>query len=111
LAGLGSEDYATRERATRELEEVAEGAAPRLRAALAAKPDQEVRRRLERILARVELGDWAPGPLRTLRSIELLEQIGGPEARRVLQGLARGAPGARLTQEAQASLDRLARRP
>jgi WD40 repeat protein len=111
LAELGAEDYATRERATRDLEEVAEGAGPRLRAALAAKPEQEVRRRLERLLARVELGDWAPGPLRTLRSIELLEQIGSPEARLVLKGLARGAPGARLTQEAQASLDRLARRP
>ena len=34
-----------------------------------------------------------------------------PEARRVLEGLTRGAPEARLTQEARAALDRLAKRP
>jgi hypothetical protein len=39
------------------------------------------------------------------------EFIGTPAARKLLQTLASGAPAARLTREAQASLDRLARRP
>jgi hypothetical protein len=39
----------------------------------------------------------------------VLEQIGTPEAREVLRTLARGASGSRLTREASASLERLAR--
>jgi hypothetical protein len=38
----------------------------------------------------------------------VLEQIGTPEARRVLAWLAEGAPGARQTEEAKAALRRLA---
>jgi WD40 repeat protein len=49
---------------------------------------------------------------KTLRlwDVEVLERIGTPEGRQLLQQLAHGAPGARLTQEAKASLQRLARR-
>ena len=45
-----------------------------------------------------------------LRAVEVLERIGTPEARQVLAKLADGAPEARLTQEAKASLQRLAKR-
>jgi hypothetical protein len=41
----------------------------------------------------------------------VLERGGGADARRVLEGLANGAAEAALTQEAQAVLDRLTRRP
>jgi hypothetical protein len=40
----------------------------------------------------------------------VLEAIGTPAARKLLQALASSAPAARLTREAQASLDRLNRR-
>jgi hypothetical protein len=40
-----------------------------------------------------------------------LERIGTPEARQLLKRLATGAPGARLTREAKASLERLAIHP
>ncbi len=49
--------------------------------------------------------------LRALRAIEMLEHIGTQEARQVLERLAKGASEARLTQEAKASLERLALRP
>jgi hypothetical protein len=48
--------------------------------------------------------------LRQLRAVEALEHIGTADARQVLQRLADGAPDARLTREAQASLERLKRR-
>ena len=46
-----------------------------------------------------------------LGSVQVLEQVGTQEARRVLDGLARGAPAARLTREAKASLERIAKPP
>ncbi len=53
----------------------------------------------------------SPEQLQMLRVMEVLEHIGTAEARQVLAGLAKGAPEARLTQEAKASLERLAKRP
>jgi hypothetical protein len=47
--------------------------------------------------------------MRMLRAIEVLEQVGSPEAREVLQNLADGAPEARLTREAKAAIARLAK--
>jgi hypothetical protein len=41
----------------------------------------------------------------------VLERIGTPSACQMLEGLAKGAPEARLTRDARASLDRLAKRP
>ncbi|HMC63737.1 MAG TPA: hypothetical protein VKI65_02250 [Gemmataceae bacterium] len=49
--------------------------------------------------------------LRKQRGLAVLEYIGTPEARKVLARVAQGAPEARLTQEAKASLERLAKRP
>ena len=49
--------------------------------------------------------------LRGLRALHALEQIGTPDAQEQLRKLAGGAPEARLTREAKASLDRLAKRP
>jgi len=43
--------------------------------------------------------------------IQVLEQLGIPEAQKLLQELAKGAPGARRTRDAQLALDRLNRRP
>jgi hypothetical protein len=110
LADLDAEDFATRERAARELEHQAEPTAPLLRKALEAGPSPEARRRLERILAKVDKGEWDAESLRALRAIEVLEAIGTPAAQKVLQATAGGEPGARLTEEAKASLERLGRR-
>jgi hypothetical protein len=52
----------------------------------------------------------APELRRQVRAVEVLERVGGADARRVLEALARGAPEARLTQEAKAALARFAAR-
>jgi hypothetical protein len=48
-----------------------------------------------------------PDVLRSLRAIEVLERIGTADARRILDSLARGAPGHPVTEEAKRSLRRL----
>jgi RNA polymerase sigma factor (sigma-70 family) len=110
LADMDSDDFAAREKATAELERLGEAAEAAVRKALQGKPSAEVRRRGEAVLHK--LGKASPGPerLRELRALEVLEQIGGTEARQVLAALAGGMPGARLTRGARAALERLDRR-
>jgi hypothetical protein len=109
IAELDSEHYAVREKAQRELEKLQDQAEEELCQALTGGPTLEARRRIDRLLEQLDLLR-NPERLRALRAIEALEQIGTPEARRVLQRLADGAPEAQQTREAKASLQRLARR-
>jgi WD40 repeat protein len=110
IADLDSDQFAVRQRATQELEALNESAIPELRKALAAQPSVEARRRLEDVLRRLESSPSAEG-LRSLRAVEALERIGTPKAQAMLQNLAAGAPGVRLTEDARASVERLRRRP
>ncbi len=113
IRDLDSDDFSKRNAATVELTGFAEAAEPALRKALQSPPSPEVEQRLERLLKRIESDDLDPaaGLLRSLRGVEALELSGTAEARHLLKELAQGAPEARLTREAKASLDRLARRP
>ncbi len=109
IADLDSGRFAVREEATNELTKLGDVAEPALRKALTAgQASAEARRRLERLLE--ELKRWSPERLRSVRAVEVLEHIGTPEAQVVLKTLAKGDPDARLTQEAKASFDRLAKR-
>jgi RNA polymerase sigma factor (sigma-70 family) len=112
LAGLDCNEFAERERAQRELAKAGDRAAGLLRQTLAGNPSPEVKRRAERLLAALDQRWPASSPecLRTWRAIKVLEYVGTPEARQVLGKLARGAPADRLTQAAQAALQRLAKR-
>ncbi|HEY7155306.1 MAG TPA: sigma-70 family RNA polymerase sigma factor [Gemmataceae bacterium] len=109
LTDLDSEQFAVRERASRELEGLGMSAETAVRQALGKNPSLEVRRRLEPILDKLESGARTTEELRILRAIEVLEWIGSPEARRLLEELARDSPDDWLTWEAKASLERLAR--
>ncbi len=114
LADLDSEQFTARQEATEGLEQLGELAAPALRRLLADRPSLEVRRRAEAILEKLLSGAaWAastPERLRQWRALQVLELLGTAEARQVLEKLARGAPGARVTEEARAALKRLAQR-
>jgi WD40 repeat protein len=108
IAKLDSDSFAVRQQSTAELEKLGELIEPELRKALEAKPALEVRRRLGQLLEKLEGPVTSPNALRGFRAIEVLENIADRDARQVLQRLARGTPEARLTQEARASLQRLA---
>jgi hypothetical protein len=106
VADLESENFAVRQTATKELIRLGGQVQPTLQKSLMRNPSLETRRRLEQILN--NLSDVpSPETLRTIRAIMALERIGSPEAQAVLETLAGGAPGARETEEAKASLERL----
>jgi hypothetical protein len=111
LAALDSDHFSERERTVRELQQEGEVAEPAVRRFLAGVSSLELRRRVERVLASLRGPVTDPDRLRHLRALEVLETIGNRQARQVLESIAGGTPDARLTQEAKASLERLARRP
>src|SRR5262249_25544777 len=102
LADLDSADFAVREKATAQLEQLGEGAEPELRRALEGNPSLEVRRRVASVLQKLRKESLGRERLRELRALEVLEQIGGTEVRQLLRRLAEGLPEARLTQQARA---------
>jgi WD40 repeat protein len=108
LADLDSNEFAVREAAEKGLAALGERIEPALRQALEEAPSAEVRKRLEALLTAPKAVP-PPETLRSLRAVWVLERVGTPEARRLLEVLARGAPAARLTVEAKAALARLER--
>jgi len=112
IADLDSDDFDVREDANKELEKMGEVAPSFYRKALEGAPSAEARWRLEG-LAKRQADRWrrpTAQRLQTLRALETLESAGTPEARRLLEALAKGAPEADVTNEANASLERLAKR-
>jgi hypothetical protein len=104
IAELDSDTFAVRQAALEELERLGEAAEPALRAALAKTNSAEVRARIRELLETIGAARTiapAGATLRRLRALQVLGQIGTPEARQLLGVLAGGEPGARLTHEAQ----------
>ena len=110
VADLDAAEFATREQASRELEEMGELTAGWLRKALETQPSPELRTRVNGLLAKLENGLLTGERLREARAVEVLERISTPDARQLLEKVAAGAPEALLTREAKASLARLAKR-
>ena len=90
---LDADEFATREAATRALGELAGGAEPFLREAMAAGPSPETAQRIEALLRMIPAAAMDSETLRPLRAVEALERMGTPEAREVLKKLAAGATG------------------
>jgi dipeptidyl aminopeptidase/acylaminoacyl peptidase len=106
IADLDSDRFEVRDRANRALAELAELAAPALEEACKNAPSAEQRKRLEGLIAPLKEG-LSPVQILQARAVQALELAGRADARRALEEWARGAPAARLTQEAQAALARL----
>jgi hypothetical protein len=109
IADLDSDDFETRERATRELEKVGPAAAPLLRRAMASGPPLETRKRMQEMLDRWAGLALTPDDLRSLRAVEALERMADARARGLLDDLAAGPEGALLSREARAAVRRLSR--
>ncbi len=106
LADLDSDEFQTREKAEAELRSLDAAIEGTLRAVLANPPSAEVKRAVERLLEGIEDGAGRPERIREMRAVEVLESLGTPEARLLLEKLARGGTS-RLTALAREVLERL----
>jgi roadblock/LC7 domain-containing protein len=113
VGDLDADDFAVRDKATRELAKLGRIAEPALRQRLKDEPTLEARRRLERLLKDLDDEVLPDETLRGLRAVAVLEHLATTEAHEVLEGLTKGVPAGRLTQDAKAALQRLrlAQRP
>jgi hypothetical protein len=103
VAALDSDDFAERERVTRELEALGEAAEADLRRALARAPSAEVRDRAGRLLAKRDAAPPGRERRRALRALHVLARCRAPEGRRALEELACGPDDDWLAREARAA--------
>jgi hypothetical protein len=87
---LNESDFAVRKKALRNLESIGRLSEPALKKALRATPTLESRRRIESLLYRLEIETASPEIMRWLRAVQVIEHIGGRNARQLLQQLADG---------------------
>jgi WD40 repeat protein len=109
ITELDSDDFDVREKASAALATMPE-ADDALRKTLEGKPSLEVRRRIEALFDTRKAGTVNLDKVREARAIEALELVGGPDARTLLDKLAKGPSEAALTQDAKAALDRLSQK-
>jgi WD40 repeat protein len=107
LEGLASDSFEARSRAYDALVEHGDQAIPFIRTALKLSPTPDLKRQLDNLLLDLAPLSVHPLRLRAVRAVEVLERIGTVEAEKLLESLARGHPGAVLTDEAQRALRRL----
>jgi hypothetical protein len=107
VAELDDESFRVRERATQELGRLGDAAEPILRQAVANRPTVEVAQRVEMLLNSIAAPTLDADALRAVRSVEILERIGTPEARAVLQKLGAGVTGSKVKRRALAAAARL----
>ncbi|MBO0699231.1 MAG: PQQ-binding-like beta-propeller repeat protein, partial [Zavarzinella sp.] len=106
LADLGADRFQTREAATRTLQDLGRVVESELRAARAATKFEEVRMRLDGLLAKIVPARTAAEIVQA-RAVAAMELAGNPAAKELLARWAGGAPAARLTIDSKAALQRL----
>lgn len=107
IADLDSDDFKTRESASKELAGQGQSAEKALREHLDGKPSAELIRRIQDLLDKLDRKGDDPEQRRLIRTIEVLERLGTPEAQRLLRKIVEAAPDADRAREARASLQRL----
>src|SRR5207245_2103610 len=110
VTDLDNPNFKVREAAEKSLEALGKLAVPSLREAVARNLPLEAHRRIEKLLAKREAVNLASTELQVLRAIEVLEHVGGPEARQALTDFAGRAPEHYFEHEALAAAQRLGKR-
>jgi WD40 repeat protein len=106
IEDLNDVQFKVRQSATNELVQLGDRVVPALDKALATKPALETHLRLQEVRKRVTGPVLKSDKLREYRVLEVLERMGTPEARELLETLAAGAPGAMVTTQAGKALER-----
>ena len=109
LADLDNREFIVREKASEELAKLGDVALPALQKTLAAEPTPEVHSRVKAILEKLLCQPPTPEQLRVQRTVMVLEQMGSPEAKDLLETLSKGVEGSLLTEEAKAAVKRMQR--
>jgi RNA polymerase sigma factor (sigma-70 family) len=106
IEALDDSAFASREQAMKQLTELGGRVEVALREALQEKLSIEQEKRIHQILSAITdpASPLSSSMLAEIRAIQLLEQIGTPEAKKFLEELAKGAPSAPVTREAKAAL-------
>jgi hypothetical protein len=107
LADLSADRFAVREAATKALQDLGRLAEPDLRSARDAATTEEVRSRLDGLLAKIPR-ERTKAEIVQARAVQALELAGTDAAKKLLAEWAAGPAGARLTIDAKAALGRLA---
>jgi WD40 repeat protein len=109
VSELDADEFKTREAAERRLVEYGGPARPVAAAALP-KASPEARTRLGRVLAKLDaepVPPLRPEDVPLAWAVAVLERVNSADARAVIEQVAAGPPGSRLTREANAALDRV----
>lgn len=107
IADLDSDDFKTRENASKELAKLGRMTEGALKKTLDENPSAELKRRIQILLDKLDPKEDDPEQILLLRVIEVLERLGTPEARKLLRKLAQEASIPDVAREAQGSLQRL----
>jgi RNA polymerase sigma factor (sigma-70 family) len=107
VADLNSDSFAVREKASAALATLEELAEAAMQAALKKPESAEQAARLKGLIRKLHEAEPSRRRLHALRAVEVLEWMGGREARQVLEEWADGAPEGWLTREAKVALERL----
>lgn len=107
IANLDNDDFPVRQAAVKDLEGIGGEAIAALRTVADKSTSPESRKLASEIISRYENASLKADDLRFCRAVELLENIGTPDAQALLAKWAAGPSGHRLTNEAAAAITRL----
>jgi hypothetical protein len=108
IADLDDNAFEVREKAAEELAKMGPAIEPALKKALDLSTTAERSRRLRDLLDKIGKREGSPKVVAGRRAIEVLEQIGTPEARKALEKIAKSESPGEIIEEAKLSLRRLA---
>ncbi len=108
IAALDADRFDEREKAAKDLAALGKAAQEPLKKGLAGNPSAETRRAIEDLLEKLRAkGGPPPELVRPLRAVEVLESLGTPAARKLLETLTKGQAEAPLTAAAKEAMARL----